>query len=191
MQHFQTPFLLSPMAAWDVCQNPDARKLRVCDHESHMPATNPVIRQLLPNNVWNWTGFILPPFEKKHLPWCFKELLDHNLNINLRVVVAVKTISSKWFSRIAFSCFIGPSINPSYFLGNFLSRADLLWAKGVEWISPHPSSPSEPLSADWYEFKSESDCLFLVLKVHLCFYSHFTLKIWFRLFDLCWVWVWV
>ena len=45
--HFQTPFLLSPMAA-EMCmnENPDARKLRVCDCESHMPATNPVIRQL-------------------------------------------------------------------------------------------------------------------------------------------------
>ena len=66
---------------------------------------------------------------------------------------------------------------PAYFLGNFLSRADFLWAKEVEWISPCPSSPSEPLSADWYEFESESDCLSISCsEVHLCFLLSFHLE---------------
>ena len=60
--------LLSPMAA-EMCvyewKNPDARRLRVCDCESHIPATNPVSGNCCPKvyetelvtKIWNDTQY--------------------------------------------------------------------------------------------------------------------------------------
>ena len=184
---FQTPSVL--YGSWDVyewnprCQEVEGMWLWVthtCKQSCHQAASQ-ITYETEPVNI-------LPSFEKKHLPRCFKinywTIIKHT---NLRIFVGIKkTLPSKWFSKIAFSCFIGPSIKPSYFLGNFVSWADFLWAKGVEWMNTLPFLPIRAIVSRlaWVWIWIWLPIYFLFWRFIYVYYSNFILNFWFRLFDL-------